>query len=102
MHHDQYKARACAISEKPVFSTAEFEQYVSRENAYPSIRNLEISESLDEMYKIRKHFLVFTDAGKPIYSRFGDESVLAPFFATLSAVIPKIQSYFWDPNLHAK
>ena len=26
---------------------------------------------------------------------------LAPFFATMSAVIPKIQSYFWDPNQHA-
>ena len=27
---------------------------------------------------------------------------LAPFFATLSAVIPKIQSFFWDPEVHAK
>jgi hypothetical protein len=34
--------------------------------------------------------MIFTDAGKPIYSRYGDENVLAPFFATLSAVIPKI------------
>jgi hypothetical protein len=42
------------------------------------------------MYKIRKHYLIFTDAGKPIYSRYGDENILAPFFATLSAVIPKI------------
>jgi hypothetical protein len=63
---------------------------------------LEISESLAEFYRIRKHFLIFTDAGKPIYSRFGDETVLAPFFATISAVMPKIQSYFWDNAVHAK
>jgi hypothetical protein len=35
-----------------------------------------------------------TEAGKPIYSRYGDEEDLAPFFATLSAILPKIQSYF--------
>jgi hypothetical protein len=46
--------------------------------------------------------LIFTDAGKPIYSRHGDENILAPFVATLSAVMPKIQSYFWDPAVHAK
>ena len=26
---------------------------------------------------------------------------LAPFIATMSAVMPKIQSYFWDPSKHA-
>jgi hypothetical protein len=56
----------------------------------PQIKLIEIGESLAEMYKIRKHYLIFTDAGKPIYSRYGDENILAPFFATLSAVIPKI------------
>ena len=27
---------------------------------------------------------------------------LAPFFATLSAIIPKINSYFWNNLIHAK
>ena len=54
-----------------------------------------------EFYQIRKHFLILSEAGKPIYSRYGDEMVLAPFFATLSAVMPKIQSFFWDPEVHA-
>jgi hypothetical protein len=62
----------------------------------PSIDNIEITESLDEFYRIRKHFLVLTDAGKPLYTRYGDENTLAPFFATIGAVIPKIQSYYWD------
>jgi vacuolar fusion protein MON1 len=62
----------------------------------PAIEDIEISESLAEFYNIRKHYLVLSDAGKPLYTRYGDEMILAPFFATLSAVIPKIQSYFWD------
>ena len=56
---------------------------------------------MEEFYQIRKHFLIFSEAGKPIYTRYGDEMALAPFFATMSAVMPKIQSYFWDPNKHA-
>jgi len=50
------------------------------------------------MYLIRKHYFIMTDAGKPIYSRYGDEQTLAPFFATFAAVIPKIQNYFWNEN----
>ena len=60
------------------------------------IEDIEISENLREFYLIRKHYLILTDAGKPVYSRYGDEQILAPFFATLSAVIPKMQNYFWD------
>ena len=69
---------------------------------YPKSREITITESMFEFYQIRKHFLIFSEAGKPIYSRYGDEMILAPFFATLSAVIPKIQSFFWDPEVHAK
>ena len=75
----------------------EFEMFVATNYGItPSIQPIEISESLHEMYRIRKHYLIFTDAGKPVYTRYGDENSLAPFFATLSAVVPKIQNYFWD------
>ena len=75
---------------------------MQRANIYPNVEGIEISETLVEFYQIRKHFMIFTDAGKPIYSRYGEEALLAPFFATISAVMPKIQSYFWDPSVHAK
>jgi hypothetical protein len=68
----------------------------------PFIDDIEISENLAEFYSIRKHYLILTDAGKPIYSRYGDENNLSHFFATLSAVIPKILSYFWDNNRNAR
>ena len=35
-----------------------------------------------------------SDAGKPIYSRHGDEEILSPFIATISACMTKFQSYF--------
>jgi hypothetical protein len=39
----------------------------------PMIEDIEISENLAEFYRIRKHYLILTDAGKPVYSRYGDE-----------------------------
>ena len=66
------------------------------------IEDIEISENLAEFFRIRKHYLILTDAGKPVYSRYGDEQILAPFFATLSAVIPKMQNYFWDGSVDAR
>ena len=64
--------------------------------------DIEINENLDEFYQIRKHYLIFTEAGKPVFTRYGDEMNLAPFFATMSAIIPKLQSYFWNNTQHAK
>ena len=55
---------------------------------------MEVDEDLTEFYQIRKHFLIMSEAGKPIYSRYGDEEVISPFFATVSAVITKLQSYY--------
>ena len=34
----------------------------------------------------RKHVFIYTDAGKPIFSRYGDEIKLAPFMGTLTAL----------------
>lgn len=53
-----------------------------------------IGEELEEFYQIRKHYLIMSEAGKPIYSRHGDEENLSSFFATMSAIINKVQSYF--------
>ena len=57
---------------------------------YPELLDIDIGEELEEFYKIRKHYLIFTEAGKPVYTRYGDEMAIAPFFASLSAIIPKI------------
>jgi hypothetical protein len=53
-------------------------------------RDIEIGDEMEEFYLIKRHYLIFTEAGKPVYTRFGDEQVLAPYFASMSAIIPKI------------
>jgi len=35
-----------------------------------------------------------SEAGKPIYTRNADENLLSNMVATLSAIIPKAQSFF--------
>ena len=35
-----------------------------------------------------------SEAGKPIYTRYGDEEVLAPFFATISAIMHKMSCFY--------
>jgi hypothetical protein len=54
---------------------------------------------LTEEDSLREHaynYFIFTLAGKPIFCRFGDEFHLSPMFATFSALIPKILSFYCD------
>jgi hypothetical protein len=47
--------------------------FFDKENLYPELKTIQISDELTEFYNIRKHFLIFTEAGKPVYTRYGDE-----------------------------
>ncbi|CAM6122463.1 unnamed protein product [Calypogeia fissa] len=40
----------------------------------------------------KKHFFILSNAGKPIYSRYGDENKLAGFSATLQAIMSFVQA----------
>lgn len=44
-----------------------------------------------EWRRHRKHIFVLSIAGKPIYSRFGDEQLLAPFMASLMALVSFVE-----------
>ena len=80
----------------------EMEAFFDKDNLYPSIKDIEIGEEMEEFYLIKRHYLIFTEAGKPVYTRFGDEQVLVSYFASMSAIIPKVQSFFWDNERNAK
>lgn len=80
----------------------EMEAFFDKDNLYPSMKDIEIGDDMEEFYLIKRHYLIFTEAGKPVYTRYGDEQVIAPYFASMSAIIPKIQSYFWDNEKNAK
>lgn len=43
-----------------------------------------------------RHVFILTPAGKPLYSRYGDEIKLSSIFASLSAIIRKFSMFFTD------
>ena len=50
-------------------------------------RNMDLK--FEEFFTKKKHFLIMTEGGKPIYSRYGDEVENNSIFATISAMITK-------------
>ena len=43
----------------------------------------------DKFFNKKRHFLIMTDGGKPVYSRYGDAIEINSIFATISAMITK-------------
>ena len=52
--------------------------------------------NLDEFYMKKRHFLIMSDGGKPVYSRYGDPIENNSIFATLSAMITKFTIFNTD------
>jgi len=51
----------------------------------------------EAFYKHNCHFFIFTAAGKPIFTRYGDAYNVTSLCASYSAIIPKLQStYSYD------
>ena len=50
---------------------------------------LNASMKLEEFFTKKRHYLIMTDGGKPVYSRYGDEVENNSIFATISAMITK-------------
>ena len=49
---------------------------------------------MSQFYQYEKHFIIMTEAGAPVYCRFGDEQVLAKLFTTVAALIKKTQQLY--------
>ena len=47
----------------------------------------------DTFFKKNRHYLIMTDGGKPVYSRYGDEIENSTIFATLSAIVTKFSCF---------
>jgi hypothetical protein len=58
----------------------------------PGKRHPEEDDSSPSWRKHKKHFFILSNAGKPIYSRYGDEHKLAGFSATLQAIMSFIEN----------
>ncbi len=54
--------------------------------------------SLDDFNKKKRHVIVMTEAGKPVYSRYGEEAEISPIVATLSVIVNKLRNIKGDGN----
>ena len=53
------------------------------------VQDQEEEDALDVFFSAERHYLILTNAGKPVYSMVGDIYALAPIFATLYAIVSK-------------
>eukprot|EP01022_Parablepharisma_sp_SALTPOND_P014358 TRINITY_DN1943_c0_g1_i1.p2 TRINITY_DN1943_c0_g1~~TRINITY_DN1943_c0_g1_i1.p2 ORF type:complete len:696 (+),score=109.46 TRINITY_DN1943_c0_g1_i1:287-2374(+) len=58
------------------------------------------SEKRDAFFEHKKQFLIITAAGKPIFTRYGEEGGVSALCASFAAVIPKLQNQYYDQRLH--
>lgn len=56
-------------------------------------QTVEEETELEDFFSSDKLFLVFTNAGKPVYTSHGDIYRLSPIIATLYAIISKIETF---------
>ncbi|KAF5751545.1 protein SAND [Tripterygium wilfordii] len=64
----------------------------SHESWMPGKRHVDEDDASISWRKRKKHFFALSNAGKPIYSRYGDEHKLAGFSATLQAIISFVEN----------
>ena len=65
----------------------------NEETRNPNYRKYENEDPSDSNWsKHKKHIFVLSNAGSPIYSRYGDESKLAGLMGILSAIISVVES----------
>lgn len=59
-----------------------------------SIYNLNKYEnkSSDYFHRKKRHVFILTDSGRPVYSRYGEESDLGPIIATFNVILHKMNS----------
>ena len=56
------------------------------------------SMKFEDFFKKKRHYLIMTDGGKPVYSRYGDEVENNSIFATFSAMITKFTIFNSSDN----
>lgn len=74
--------------EDAFFETLQEQQTIQKESS--SSEDDDISQNLQWLLR-SKHIFVLSSAGKPIYSRYGNEDKLATIFATMQALVSVVQ-----------
>lgn len=54
-------------------------------------------DEFDKFFAMEHNFIILTNAGKPVYSLHGDIYSLSSVYATLYAIISKMQTFKFKP-----
>lgn len=57
------------------------------------MKNEEDENQLEKFFQADRHYMILTNAGKPVFTLNGDIYNLSPIFATLYAIVSKAQTY---------
>lgn len=52
---------------------------------------------MDAFFKLKRNYIILTNSGKPVFSYKGDMYTLSSIYATLYAMISKLQTYEFQP-----
>jgi hypothetical protein len=52
--------------------------------------------SNEQFHSKKRHLIIMTEAGKPVYSRYGDEAELSPIVATINVIVNKLRNLKGD------
>lgn len=61
----------------------------------PHKKHREENEEVSSWYLHKRHVIVLTYSGKPVYSRYGDEDFLSGTTGALSAIVSKMAGFFF-------
>ena len=48
---------------------------------------------IDNFFSLERNYIILTNSGKPVFSAYGDMYTLSSVYATLYAMISKVQTY---------
>ena len=58
-------------------------------------KHADLQVGSDEYRKRKRHVFIMTEAGRPVYVRYGDEMEASSFVATMGAILEKYRIYFF-------
>jgi len=58
-------------------------------------KHVDLEVGSDEYRKRKRHVFIMTEAGRPVYVRYGDETEASSFIATMGAILEKYRIYFF-------
>eukprot|EP00494_Astrolonche_serrata_P028355 UN28621 len=80
-------------SENSIVNRAKHQKSIDMSVKENTKKTKQIEVNDPEFYKLEKHVFIITFAGKPVFSRYGDENSLAPFMGVCSTIVTLVTQF---------